>query len=176
MAQDEILAMRREKDQFFKLNPQSPLNEDQQGLFDGLRYYDHNPAFDLVVTVTPNPTEDYVTIETTTGDLRRYKRYGRFSFTVDGETAELTLYEAPHGYFLPFVDVNAGQETYPAGRYLEPEALGDDRFHVDFNRAYSPYCAYGAGWNCPITPKENRLTVAITAGEKSPVGEWLDHG
>jgi uncharacterized protein (DUF1684 family) len=174
VTKDEVLAMRREKDQFFKLNPQSPLTEDQQELFNGLQYYDHNPALDLVVTVVPSPSDDLITIETTTGDLRRYRRHGRFTFTVDGEEVELTIYESPHGYFLPFVDANAGNETYPAGRYLEPELIGENQFQVDFNLAYSPYCAYGSGWNCPITPLENRLNVAILAGEKLPVGDWVE--
>jgi uncharacterized protein (DUF1684 family) len=39
---------------------------------------------------------------------------------------------------------------------------------IDFNKAYNPYCAYVSGkFNCPIPPAENRLAVAITAGEKS---------
>jgi uncharacterized protein (DUF1684 family) len=76
---------------------------------------------------------------------------------------------------LPFVDAGAGTETYPAGRYLEPEYLGNNIFHIDFNHAYSPYCAYGDGWSCPITPAENRLKVSIRAGEKIPQGEWVGH-
>jgi len=71
------------------------------------------------------------------------------------------------------VDAGAGVETYPAGRYLEPERLDDGRFHVDFNQAYNPYCAYNDAWNCPITPAENRLKVAIRAGEKLPQGAWV---
>ena len=85
----------------------------------------------------------------------------------------MTIYEASHGFFLPFVDAGAGTETYPAGRYLEPEHLGGDTFHVDLNQAYNPFCAYNESWSCPITPAENRLKVAIHAGEKIPVGEWV---
>ncbi|MFQ3660164.1 MAG: DUF1684 domain-containing protein, partial [Anaerolineae bacterium] len=43
----------------------------------------------------------------------------------------------------------------------------------DFNQAYNPYCAYSDHWSCPITPPENRLSVAIRAGEKLP-GAWVD--
>ncbi|MEW5941072.1 MAG: DUF1684 domain-containing protein, partial [Chloroflexota bacterium] len=93
-------------------------------------------------------------------------RYGKLKWTVDGQDAELTIYEADYGFFLPFVDSLAGNETYPAGRYLEPEALGDNRFLVDFNLAYNPYCAYNEAWSCPLTPFENRLKVPIRAGEK----------
>ena len=91
-----------------------------------------------------------------------------------GVQGRLTIYRAANYFFLPFVDANARTETYGAGRYLEPEQLADNRFHVDFNQAYNPYCAYNDRWNCPITPAENRLSVAIPAGEMLPSGEWLD--
>jgi hypothetical protein len=105
-------------------------------------------------------------MQTTTGGVQMYYRHGRFKFTVDGQEAELTIYRSEHGYFLPFVDSLKGVETYPAGRYLEPEELSGDRFLVDFNIAYNPYCAYNDIWSCPITPAENRLKVPIRAGEK----------
>ena len=105
-------------------------------------------------------------MQTTTGDVQTYERFGRFRFTVDGEQAELTIYANPHGYFLPFADSSAGKETYGAGRYLEPERLPDGRFRIDFNMAYNPYCAYNELYSCPITPFENRLKVPIRAGEK----------
>ncbi len=176
MSPEELIAQRREKDQYFKAHPQSPLSDDQQDAFNGLSYYPPNPALDLVVAVERVPVEDNeIVVETTTGDTRRYTRYGRFTFTVDGQEAELTIYQAPHGYFLPFADANVGSETYAAGRYLEPDELSDGRFHVDFNLAYNPFCAYGDGWNCPVTPAENRLVVAIRAGEKLPEGVWIEH-
>lgn len=174
MNEQALTLFRRDKDEFFKSSPQSPLTPAQQAAFDGLRYYEYNPALDLIVTVEPVEGAHEITIETTTGETRRYTRYGRFSFTVEGQQVALTIYEAPYGYFLPFVDANAGTETYPAGRYLEPEEIGQDRFHVDFNLAYNPFCAYGEGWSCPITPAENRLPVAIRAGEKLPQGAWAE--
>jgi len=178
---------RQEKDTFFKTSAYSPLTPEQQDAFDGLRYYEPNPDLDMVVTVERLPETTPFQMETTSGDVQQYRRFGRFSFEVEGQPVSLTIYAGAHGYFLPFADANAGGETYGAGRYLEPESLGDDRFHVDFNQAYSPYCAYGepqslsarAGrepirWSCPITPAENRLSVAIRAGEMSPRGPWVD--
>jgi uncharacterized protein (DUF1684 family) len=173
MNTEQLLARRRQNDAFFKQHPQSPLTPEQKATFNGLRYYDPNPALDLTVTVQPVDDEQIVTIQTTTGDIRQHRRYGTFTFTVDGQDATLTIFEASHGFFLPFVDAGAGAETYGAGRYLEPEALGDNRFHVDFNRAYNPYCAYSPDWSCPITPAENRVKVHIRAGEKMPEGDWV---
>jgi uncharacterized protein (DUF1684 family) len=107
-----------------------------------------------------------VTMQTSTGDEQHYVRYGRFKFQVDGQEAELTIYAGNHGFFLPFVDSLANRETYGAGRYLEPQPLIEDRFLIDFNYAYNPYCAYNPNWSCPLTPFENRLKVPIRAGEK----------
>ena len=170
----QLQLQRREKDQFFKSHPQSPLTPDQQAKFSSLSYYDYNAELDITATIEPIADGRFVQIQTTTGDVRQFKRYGTFTFTVDGQEASLTIYEADYGFFLPFVDAGAGTETYPAGRYLEPEYLGDKRFHVDFNHAYNPYCAYSDGWSCPITPAENRLKVSLRAGEKLPVGDWVE--
>jgi uncharacterized protein len=168
-----LLRTRREKDEFFKQHPQSPLTSEQRPAFNGLIYYDHNPELDLRVTVEPFAEQIAVPIQTTTGDVREYIRYGEFTFMIGGQAARLTIYETDFGFFLPFTDASAGGETYGAGRYLEPEYLGGNTFHVDFNQAYNPFCAYNPNYSCPITPPVNRLKVAIRAGEKAPTGEWV---
>lgn len=161
-----LFEIRTEKDQFFASHPQSPLTEDQRQVFKGLSYFPENEALRLEVQVEKFPEENLVEIQTSTGDVRIYNRYGRFSFNVEGEEASLTIYDTDFGFFLPFVDSLANAETYGAGRYLEPEYLEGDKFLVDFNLAYNPYCAYADRWSCPLTPFENRLKVPIRAGEK----------
>lgn len=157
---------RHEKDEFFAHDPQSPLTPQQKRGFKGLHYFPENPALRLEVQAEPLPVKERVEMQTSSGDVQVYHRHSRFKFEVDGQQAELTIYEADHGFFLPFVDSLAGKETYPAGRYLEPEPLPGNRFLVDFNVAYNPYCAYNEHWSCPLTPFENRLKVPIRAGEK----------
>lgn len=163
---NQLKALRIEKDEFFGKHYQSPLTLEQKQNFKGLSYFDENPALRLETPVEHFPEPEQIEMQTTTGDVQTYERFGRFRFSVDGQEAGLTIYRGPHGYFLPFVDSLAGKETYPAGRYLEPEPLPDGRFLVDFNLAYNPYCAYNEAWSCPITPFENRLQVPIRAGEK----------
>jgi uncharacterized protein (DUF1684 family) len=158
-------ALRREKDDFFAHHPQSPLTPEQRAAFEGLRYFEPNPALDLTLTVDEFPVKETFEMQTSTGDIQTYRRFGKIRFSVDGEPAELTIYAAPHGFFLPFVDSLANVETYGAGRYLDPEILPDGRLHVDFNLAYNPYCAYNEMWSCPLTPFENRLKAAVRAGE-----------
>lgn len=164
---DSVQEFRSRKDEFFQESPQSPLTHEQRQSFEGLRYFEPNPALDLTVAVREFDEKDEIQMQTTTGGVQSYERYGRFTFEVDGEEAELTLYHNPNGFFLPFVDALAGDETYPAGRYLEPEAAEGGKFHIDFNFAYNPYCAYNEAWSCPITPLENRVAVPIRAGEKT---------
>jgi uncharacterized protein len=162
----ELTDFRLDKDEFFKHHPQSPFTPEQQQVFTGLEYFPENDDLRLEVTVEKFSDQQPMQMQTSTGGVQTYVRYGRFKFQVDGQPAELTIYRNENGYFLPFVDSLAGTETYPAGRYLEPEPLPGERFLVDFNVAYNPYCAYNDMWSCPITPAENRLKVPIRAGEK----------
>jgi uncharacterized protein (DUF1684 family) len=169
---DELTDFRRMKDEFFAEHPQSPLTREQRQKFAGMSYFDENPALDLTVELEAFDDKDEIVMQTSTGDVQHYRRYGKFSFEVDRERAELVIYAAHHGFFLPFVDSLANKETYGAGRYLEPEVLPDGRFHIDFNLAYNPYCAYNDLYSCPLTPFENRIKVPIRAGEKLPEGDW----
>ena len=163
----ELERFRKEKDGFFARDPQSPLTPEQKKSFHGLEYFPENPALRFEAPVEEFPQKEQIVMQTSTGDTQTYVRYGRFKFSVDGQPAELTIYASPHGFFLPFVDALAGTETYGAGRYLDPETLPNGKFLIDFNLAYNPYCAYNENWSCPLTPFENRLKVAIRAGEKT---------
>ena len=163
----QLDAFRAAKDRFFKEHPQSPLTDEQRDSFTGLRYFPDQPALRLALPVEPFTEDAAIELQTSTGDTRAYRRLGRLRFTVEGQEARLTLFaDEAGGLFLPFADALAGQETYGAGRYLEPEQLGDSRVLLDFNLAYNPYCAYNDAWSCPLTPPENRLRVAIRAGER----------
>lgn len=158
--------LRAGKDAFFAHSPQSPLTREQKRDFKGLQYFPEEPALRLEVHLEKSETRQEIQIPTSTGGFQTFQRYGTFDFIVEGQDVRLTIYTNEHGFFLPFVDSLAGKETYPAGRYLEPELQPDGRFLVDFNLAYNPYCAYNEQWSCPLTPFENRLKVPIRAGEK----------
>ena len=157
---------RRDKNHYYQTDRHSPLTPEQKRTFQGLAYFPENPDLVLELQIEEFQQKDEIRMQTSTGDVQVYQRFGRLHFTVEGQPAELVLYQSEDGYFLPFVDVLANRETYGAGRYLEPEPSGDGRFTVDFNYAYNPYCAYNELWSCPITPFENRLKVPIRAGEK----------
>ena len=162
-----LAELRKEKDTFFAEDPHSPLTREQKSSFGGLSYFEENLSLRFELPIDPIASIESVEMQTSTGDIQVYQRLGRIRFTVDGHEAALTIYSNEHGAFLPFVDLLAGKETYGAGRYLEPELLGEGMVRVDFNLAYNPYCAYNDRGSCPITPMENRLKVSIRAGEKT---------
>lgn len=119
---------------------------------------------------------------TYSGKLRKYRRFGRLSFKLDGQKLELTLYQNlalvvqekyKNHLFLPFKDASNGGETYGGGRYMDLATtdLKNGRMILDFNKIYNPWCAYSDGFNCPIPPAENHLQVGILAGEKNFLGE-----
>ena len=66
---------------------------------------------------------------------------------------------------LDFMDETTGVRSYPAGRYMNVEEQKRGQYLIDFNKAYNPSCAYGGKFSCPLTPEENRLSIAIEAGE-----------
>jgi uncharacterized protein (DUF1684 family) len=158
---------RKQKDKFFKSDPHSPLSKEQKRAFKGLKYYSENLALRFDVKVEPFAEHMHVQMQTSTGDVQNYVKYGTFRFEVDGQPAVLTVYTSEDGgAFVLFADATSDTETYGAGRYLELEHHGGNRFHVDFNLAYNPWCAYSPEFSCPIPPKENRLLVPIHAGEQ----------
>ncbi|MGB8213310.1 MAG: DUF1684 domain-containing protein [Anaerolineales bacterium] len=159
---------RKAKDDFFKTDHQSPLDQVQQRTFAGLNYYPENPhlRFDLLLEKMETP--EHISMATSTGEEQDYLHVGQIRFDVQGQETSLQVYvsEMDGEYFIPFVDATAPAETYGAGRYLEPEDLGGGKLHVDFNLAYNPYCAYNDAWSCPVPPHANRISVRIEAGEK----------
>ena len=174
----EVNAFRREKDDFFATSPQSPLPHDQRhhGRFSGLSYYPPDPAFRVEAEVVPFARPEVVQLATSTGEIRPQARYAELLFRIGDHDLRLAGFTDPqqqhtHELFVPFRDATSGQETYGAGRYLEValehHADGAHSATVDFNLAYNPYCAYSPDYSCPIPPAENRLPVAITAGERT---------
>ena len=139
--------------------------------YKGMKFYPADLGYRVVAPLTPNPNPDTTIILSTRGSRRRAVRVGWFDFKVKGSTARLEadrLLEPGVGekdISLFFQDATTGKESYSVGRYLNPELQSDGRYILDFNMAYDPACAYSEHYNCPIPPKENRLSVAIRAGQ-----------
>jgi hypothetical protein len=135
-------------------------------------WYPYDPAFRFILPLEADVQK--VSLGSTRKKDRAAERLGWFSFTVGGadcRVAATRLLEpgVPADSFQVFFrDRTSGRETYQLGRYLDIDPLEEGRYIVDFNRAYNPACAYSPHYNCPVPPSENRLRVAIRAGEMTP--------
>ena len=134
-------------------------------------WFPYDPAYRFVVPLQPD--EASIALGSTRERARSATRAGWLEFAVDGVPSRvmaLRLNEPganPDSLHVYFTDATSGGESYRM-RYLEVAVGADGRVVLDFNRAYNPACAYSPHYNCPIPPPENRLTVAIRAGERVP--------
>jgi uncharacterized protein len=165
---------REGRDTLFRSHPQSPLAPEHRAGFAGLPYFDYDPAFRVLGEVTRGDDE-LRDVVAGGGETVRFRRFGEVRFELVGQGRELSLYWLEGyggGVFLPFADATSGKETYGGGRYLLDTVKGadlgeaDGRLVLDFNFAYNPSCSYDPRWVCPLSPPENRLDLAVGAGEK----------
>ena len=94
---------------------------------------------------------------------------GALAFEIDGHPYKLEALKekGEEQFFIIFADQTSGKETYGAGRYLYADPPGaDGRVTLDFNRAYSPPCAFTKYATCPLPPAQNRLPLRVEAGER----------
>ena len=182
-ASDPAVALahwRTVREWLFREHPQSPVPREERAGFRA-RHFDHDPALRLVVTVEPAPASDpgalRMELPNSGADTLSFRRIGtvRLPFA-DGERRLSVFWMTGYagGLFIPFRDATNGIETYGAGRYLVDaakshdlgvdEATGD--LILDFNFATQPSCAFDPRWACPLAPPENRLDIAVRAGER----------
>jgi len=168
---------RRTRDELFAHHPQSPLDAVARAEFQGLAYFEYDPEARVLASVEPaEPTA--VDVPMSRDEMPSFTRFGYARFEIGGERLSLAVYWLEGyggGLYLPFADVTSGDATYGAGRYLLDTAKGadlgeqDGRLVLDFNFAYQPSCAYDPRWACPLVRAENRLPLAVRAGERLPV-------
>jgi uncharacterized protein len=100
-----------------------------------------------------------------------YASPGVVEFEADGQSLALTAFNgsAPGSLHILFTDATSGVTTYAANRSLQVPAPGaDGAVTLDFNRATNLPCAYTEFATCPLPPAENRLPLAVEAGEQIP--------
>lgn len=173
-AEQQVVREREAKDARYAGGDDSPIPPQLRDAFSGLEYYPFDPAWQFVVRLERRDEPKPFTITTTEGERRPAVKVGHVTFERDGKTHKLHVYslrdipaDAWDSLFLPFMDETTGEETYAAGRYVELEKIRGDWYLLDFNQAYNPLCAYGRDiYQCPRTPPENRLPIAVRAGEK----------
>lgn len=169
---ENLVEDRQLKDREFA-GPNSIVPLDRRSWMVPLRYYEPDVAFRVPAQLSVGEEQPVFEIPTSTGQLRTVQRVGTLEFVLNGEPmtlaalVELPAQNADH-LFVPFRDETSGNETYPAGRYLDLPNTRTGIYELDFNRAYHPYCYFNEEYECPFPPPENRLAIAITAGERLP--------
>ncbi len=164
-----LLNERKKKDKELK-KPDSPLSPEKRARFKGLNYYPPKLEYRIEARFVPDTSQPVIQMATSTGKTRKFKIIGKAFFQIDGQEVSLEIYAslgADYHLFVPFMDKTSGRETYGGGRYLDVEAPKANKIILDFNRAYSPYCAYSDQYDCPKPPQANWLPIAIEAGEKN---------
>jgi len=95
---------------------------------------------------------------------------GALVFNKDGREYRLdAVLESPtdQTLFVMFGDRTNGKGSYGGGRFLHTPLPSQGTVRVDFNQAYNPPCAFNNFATCPLPPEQNKLTLAVEAGEKA---------
>jgi uncharacterized protein (DUF1684 family) len=137
--------------------------------FQGTQFYPTDLKWRIEAEFVPYNPPKAVPITNVLGMESGETSPGAVKFSVEGSSYRLDAIteKGEIKYFMIIADKTSGKETYPAGRYLyvdPPDAAG--RMIIDFNKAYSPPCAFTKFATCPLPPRQNRLPFAIEAGEK----------
>ena len=176
----DVAAFREGRDKEFRNRVESPLLDADFEKFNGLSYYNSDPAYRVKAVYAEAKSEAYFLMPTTAGTSVKYIKIGELRFDIDGSSYVLNAYQSEailtnevwnkkfgHAFFIPFRDKTNGTATYGGGRYLYMTIPKAESTFLDFNLAFNPSCAYGSErYACPIPPKENSLEVEIPAGEK----------
>ncbi len=145
-------------------NMQSKLRDE----FTGLHWYPVKESFRVTARFVPHETPRQISVPNILGMVEKMPSPGYAVFTLEGQEVHLDpVLEEPNAtqLFFIFRDGTTGKETYPAGRFLYADMPKDGQIVLDFNKAYNPPCAFTPYATCPLPPEQNRLAVAIEAGE-----------
>ncbi len=173
---------RAARDELFASHPQSALDEEQRARFEGLRYFPYNPAMRVVTEVDTQVEPAVLTVPKNAEESMTMTRVARLHFTLAGQQSDSCDVLAQYLWWGPVLTVS--RYNQPGSRatavgvissipsreaifYARPAASGLERIVLDFNYAYNPSCAYNSRWVCPLAPVENRLNIAIPAGEQN---------
>jgi uncharacterized protein len=146
-------------------DPEHPARRD----FAGRCWYAPQPDYCVPARFTPYDPPCPTTIATHDGEQITMNLVGMAQFTLHGQSLSLDAFGRPDGsLFFVFRDATSGKSTYGAARFLYAAPPHEGLMTLDFNRAVSPPCAFTTFATCPLPPPQNRLAVAIEAGELEP--------
>lgn len=145
------------------------LDSPQRTQFRGIEVYDTDPAYRVEARFEAYEPARGMPIANIIGTIDTMRVPGALVFELQGRPLRLdAIQEDPQAdsFFMIFHDETSGVETYGGGRYLYTDLPQDGRVVLDFNKSYNPPCAFTPFATCPLPPPQNRLPIAIHAGEK----------
>ena len=176
---DSLAAHRAQTEADYLKSKDSPFDAAMRARFAGFSYFDGDASFCIDASFEPAAKDEkQFNMAAFNGKTIAFRRYGVFRFPLGGAMQALTAYQRMdlpakerNWVLIPFQDRTNGKETYGGGRYLDLELPINAHTELDFNRAFNPLCAYDSKFTCPVPPPENRLKIAVTAGEKAYAGK-----
>ncbi|MEC3955672.1 DUF1684 domain-containing protein [Nocardia sp. CDC153] len=139
--------------------------------FTEIPVYEPNPAWTVTGHFEPYEVARVVTTGAVVAGLEHHHTAtGTVTFELDGQARELVVFgNQLHGLHILFTDATSGVTTYGGARRLDlSRPAADGTVILDFNRAVNLPCAFTDYATCPVAPAENRLPLAVEAGEKDP--------
>jgi uncharacterized protein len=134
--------------------------------FSGLKWFQVDPTWKIAAKFTPYEKPKTMLFDSQNGVKQPMQSPGYVTFKRDGKEYRLEPVWEDKELFFIFRDATSNKSTYGAARFLYAEPAKDGSVILDFNKAINPPCAFTAYATCPLPPPQNRLTLAITAGEK----------
>jgi uncharacterized protein (DUF1684 family) len=146
---------------------------DRRTHFQGLDYFPTDPSWRIEGKWVRFEKPRQIPIKSITGQESSALVLGKVVFTRDGRTFTLLPIQEGLGepLFFIFTDQTGGKTTYEAARFLYADYPASGVVVLDFNKAINPPCAFTPFATCPLPPEENRLPIAVAAGEKAYRGE-----
>jgi hypothetical protein len=132
--------------------------------FTGLRWFEVNPSWKIKAKFIPSPHQ--VTFDTEVGVKEKDESPGYVTFTRDGREYKMEPVKEDDDLWFVFRDLTSGKTTYAASRFLYTPFPKDGFVEMDFNKAENPPCVFTDYATCPLPPPQNRLQLAVTAGEQ----------
>jgi uncharacterized protein (DUF1684 family) len=150
------------------------LNSPAVQKYSGPQFYPIDLDYRVTASFAASDGKKTVDVPDVLGDINPTPIGGEVHLTLNGQPVSLTDLggDPSKGLFFVFNDSTSKTETYPGGRFLETDPVADGKVVLDFNRAYSPPCSVTPYATCPLAPKENRLTIAVKAGQKYDRTHW----
>lgn len=170
----DVLAFQKDLNKEYSDPATSPLEKKALRHFKGVDFYPIDLAYRVHATLEKMDSSQFFGMKTTTTRLPNYRVYGIVTFSLQGETFHLPVYQSQDLMqtdkyrdllFFPFTDQTNGDETYGGGRYIDLYIPKDGNvLTIDFNKAYNPNCAYSHHYSCPLVPDQNYMDIEVRAG------------